>query len=73
MSKKLNVFLYFKHLLFRNLGMCLVFDDSTIRNDLNKKEVKKEDLQLLNDVWKVVTKFTELEVGPQMTYLYELI
>jgi|688.fasta_scaffold2105317_1 hypothetical protein len=53
--------------------MCLVFDDSTIRNDLNKKEVKKEDLQLLNDVWKVVTKFTELEVGPQMTYLYELI
>jgi hypothetical protein len=59
--------------LFRNLGMCLVFDDSTIRNDLNKKEVKKEDLQLLNDVWKVVTKFTELEVGLQMTYLYELI
>ena len=43
--------------------MCLVFDDSTIRNDLNKKEVKKEDLQFLNDVWKVVTKFTELDVG----------
>lgn len=42
--------------------MCLVFDDSTIRNDLNKSNVKKEDLQFLNDVWKVVTKFTELDV-----------
>ena len=48
--------------MFRNLGMCLVFNDSTIRNDLNRNTVKKEDLQFLNDVWKVVTKFTELEV-----------
>jgi hypothetical protein len=49
-------------MLFRNLGMCLVFNDSTIHNDLNRSTVRKEDLQFLNDVWKIVAKFNELEV-----------
>ena len=47
----------FKHLLFQKLGMCLVFN-STLANK-EDKEKTKQNLQLLNEVWKVVTTFTE--------------
>ncbi len=75
-----------KHLLFRNLGMCLAFNESSGTKGVNnylitlffdliffklcfqfnkeapktkeEKEKNKNDLQLLNDVWKIVTKFT---------------
>lgn len=42
--------------------MCLVFDTTNKNLDKETKESKeknKQDLQLLNDVWKVVTKFAE--------------
>ncbi len=52
-----------KHLLFRNLGMCLVLNEADkLNNDLNKTNVKKEDLLFLNEVWKIVAKFSEPEV-----------
>ncbi len=52
-----------KHLLFRNLGMCLVLNEADKTNiDLNKASVKKEDLLFLNEVWKIVAKFSEPEV-----------
>lgn len=46
-----------KHLLFRNLGLCLIMNSS---NDL--KSIKY-DISLLNNVWKAVTKFTEPSVA----------
>ena len=41
--------------------MCLVFDTSSSDKGSTKvdKEKKQQDLQLLNEVWKVVTKFTD--------------
>ena len=49
-----------KHLLFRNLGMCLVFNSSSEKGtDKANKEKNKQDLQLLNEVWKIVTKFPD--------------
>ncbi|RNA42489.1 hypothetical protein BpHYR1_036590 [Brachionus plicatilis] len=48
-----------KHLLFRNLAMCLVFNDHEVKNKENK-EKNKQDLKLLNDVWKLVTKFEDI-------------
>lgn len=44
-----------KHLLFRNLGLCLIM------NDAGGKDVKYE-LSILNNVWKTVTKFNEPSV-----------
>jgi hypothetical protein len=50
-----------KYLLFRNLGTCLVMNDSQASpgSNIKVKEKNKQDLQLLNDVWKVVTKFND--------------
>ena len=50
-----------KYLLFRNLGMCLVFDESSSSSagKATHKENNKHDLQLLNEVWRIVTKFPE--------------
>ena len=55
-----------KPLLFRNLGMCLAFNvessgskgEAAAPKTKEEKERVKNDLQLLNDVWKIVTKFT---------------
>lgn len=47
-----------KHLLFRNLGLCLIMNDS----DSQGKDIKYE-ISLLNGVWKTVTKFNEPSVG----------
>ena len=51
-------------MLFRNLGMCLAFNEAepTPNKQLTKeeKEKNKQDLQLLNDVWKLVTKFNDV-------------
>jgi len=53
-----------KHLLFQKLGMCLVFDsESTLTNKQpetkEEKDKNKKCLQLLNEVWKIVTTFNE--------------
>jgi hypothetical protein len=55
MIKSCNEDYFPKYLLFRNLGMCLLLDDST------RQTTKKEELQYLNEVWKIVTKFSKLE------------
>jgi hypothetical protein len=40
--------------------MCLAFDESsTSSNKTANKEKNKQDLQLLNEVWKIVTKLTD--------------
>ena len=40
--------------------MCLVFNSSPEKgNDKASKEKNKQDLQLLNEVWKIVTKFPD--------------
>jgi hypothetical protein len=56
-------------LLFRNLGMCLVFNKTAVlesgqstKKDEKDKEKLKQDLQLLNDVWKIVTNFDDPSV-----------
>ncbi len=48
-----------QYLLFRSLGMCLVFDTNDRGSEKANKEKTKQDLQLLNEVWKIVTKFTD--------------
>lgn len=42
-----------KHLLFRNLGLCLI---------MNTNSSAKYELALLNGVWKTVTKFNDPSV-----------
>lgn len=39
--------------------MCLVFDTNERGSEKANKEKTKQDLQLLNEVWKIVTKFTD--------------
>ncbi len=40
--------------------MCLVFNSSSEKGtDKASKEKNKQDLQLLNEVWKIVTKFPD--------------
>ena len=47
--------------------MCLVFNSSSV--DKEDKEKSKKNLQLLNEVWKVVTTFTEPAVNMIFFYL----
>lgn len=54
-----------KHLLFRNLGLCLIMN-STNSN-------VKYEIALLNGVWKTVTKFTEPSVLFSLLYLLKSI
>ncbi len=51
-----------KYLLFRNLGMCLVFKEADEYAANAKKEKNKQDLQLLNEVWRYVSKFEDVKV-----------
>ena len=53
---------YIKYLLFRNLGMCLVFKETDESAINTKKEKNKQDLQLLNEVWRYVAKFEDVKV-----------
>ena len=39
--------------------MCLVFSEPQNTGGAKDKEKNKQDLQMLNDVWKIVTKFTD--------------
>lgn len=41
--------------------MCLVFSEAEVKEKENKEKNKK-NLQLLNDVWKLVTKFEDIGV-----------
>lgn len=63
MIKETDEEYFSKHLLFQKLGMCLVFGESAVltdkARDKDDKERNKMNLQLLNEVWKIVTKFTE--------------
>ena len=62
-------YLILKYLLFRNLGLCLVMNESSINKSTVTKEKNKQDLQLLNDVWKIVTKFTDPAVNLKPNYI----
>jgi hypothetical protein len=54
-----------KHLLFRNLGLCLIMNSTN-------SSVKYE-IALLNGVWKTVTKFTDPSVLFPLLYLLKAI
>jgi len=42
--------------------MCLVFKEADESGTNTKKEKNKQDLQLLNEVWRYVAKFEDIKV-----------